>query len=138
MSAAIKLTFWGVLILLTGCASNKQTEAGETNPKAESATMEQMTGTINYREPHLKLQAENKVASGFSGCNTFTGSFEMYGNALTFTPLAATQRACIEGMDIEPAYLSRLQSVTRFKIEGDSLTLFADDHVALKFEAVYF
>ena len=90
------------------------------------------------REPHIRFVEEDRRASGETGCNSFTGSYELTGNALRLGTLAVTQRACNEGMEVERAYLSGLNAADRFEITGDTLTLYGDDEPLLGFEAIYF
>jgi putative lipoprotein len=92
------------------------------------------------REPHLMLRTDGNAVTGFGGCNTFTGRFEQDASVgrLRFDQLAATQRACLDGMDIEARFLAMLQEANRYVIQGDALHLLRNDEVLLRFEAVYF
>ena len=63
-------------------------------------------------------------ASGFSGCNRFTGGFKRDGDTLTVGPLAGTMMACPEPrMAIEKGFLDGLSGAHRVAISGDRLTL---------------
>ncbi|MEJ2503622.1 MAG: YbaY family lipoprotein [Gemmatimonadota bacterium] len=89
------------------------------------------------REVHMVLTSEME-ARGFAGCNRFTGSWERDGNDVRFGPLAATQRACAEGMDLERRFLDALEATRRSAIAGDTLSLFSgDERLVLRFAAVY-
>lgn len=92
------------------------------------------------REPHLTLRTDGNAVTGFSGCNTFNGRFERDASVgrLRFDQLAATQRACLDGMDSEARFLTMLQEANRYVIRGDALRLLRGDEVLLGFEAVYF
>lgn len=63
--------------------------------------------------------------SGSSGCNRFTGRYEVSGNTITVAePLASTMMACDEAvMAQEAAFLAALQGVQTFELDGESLTL---------------
>ena len=90
------------------------------------------------RELHMVLATEGNRVRGFSGCNQFTGTYELNNNLLQFGPLAATMMACLEGMEQEQQFLKALGSTNRFTIKGESLTLYnAEDKLTLRFEAVY-
>jgi putative lipoprotein len=89
------------------------------------------------REPHIRFNGEDATVSGRTGCNTFSGGYEMAGNDLKLGNLAVTQRACIEGMETERIYLDALGATDRFEITGDTLTLFAADKALLGFQAIY-
>lgn len=90
------------------------------------------------REPHLKLVTQDLVASGRTGCNAFTGSYEHHGESLRFGNMAVTMMACVDGMDTERAFLDALEAVDRFAIAGDTLALYAGDELLLGFDAIYF
>ena len=80
----------------------------------------------------LSLGADGQ-ATGFSGCNRFTGGYKSDGRStLQFGDLAATARACVgPGMAIESAYLKALGSVKRMQIVGSKLELLDEDGTQL-------
>jgi putative lipoprotein len=89
------------------------------------------------RELHMVLISEGNRVRGFSGCNRFTGSYELTDSQLRFKPLAATQMACMEGMEQEQHFLVSLAAAVRFTITGASLVLYSgDEQLILRFEAV--
>ncbi len=64
--------------------------------------------------------------SGTAGCNNYSGSFQVDGNQLAFSPLATTRKVCSdpsEIMDQENAYLSALGEVQEFRHRGDTLEM---------------
>jgi PKD repeat protein len=67
---------------------------------------------------------EGGTVSGFSGCNTYTGSYQSDGSSLTITILTTTQQACDEAATArENTYLANLGSVNRYVVQGNQLTL---------------
>jgi heat shock protein HslJ len=67
--------------------------------------------------------------TGDSGCNTFGGSYEVSGTAITIGALRSTLRAC-EQTDLqtqEQQYQAALQLATSFSVAGDRLDLFRAD-----------
>jgi putative lipoprotein len=89
------------------------------------------------REPHVRFGKREGSVTGFTGCNSFTGSYSVDGDALGLGEIAATQRACIEGMDVERRFLEALRQADRYEISGDTLKLFRGKSPALEFAAVY-
>ena len=90
------------------------------------------------RELHLVLTAGGNRARGFSGCNTFTGSYERNDTQLRVGPLASTGKACLDGMELERRFLDALAVTARYTIRGDRLELFdAAGQPILAFDAVY-
>jgi len=90
------------------------------------------------RELHLVLTSEEGVrVRGFSGCNRFTGSYELNEDQLRFKALAVTRMACREGMEQEQRFLEALGGVVRFTVSGDSLALYTgDERLILRFRAI--
>ncbi len=73
----------------------------------------------------VDLLLEQGEASGNSGCNSYSGGYELAGDELAFGPMAATQMACPpEQMDVEAAYLAALERTAAYQMEGDELVLF--------------
>jgi putative lipoprotein len=62
--------------------------------------------------------------SGRGGCNRYSASFTVTGSEIAFGPIMSTRMACIgEGGRIEGLYLSALEAVTAWAIDGTTLTL---------------
>lgn len=64
--------------------------------------------------------------SGSSGCNDYTATYEIDGNALVIGTIASTRMMCSEPegiMDQETAYLSLLESTASYEILADLLAL---------------
>ncbi len=64
--------------------------------------------------------------SGFSGCNRFTGQYEIEGSTIRFGNAAVTRMACATGMELETSFLAMLSGELEARVEGNSLLL-ADD-----------
>ncbi|MFK7161483.1 META domain-containing protein [Marinospirillum sp. MEB164] len=57
---------------------------------------------------------------GFSGCNRFSGRFDLSGESLTFPPLASTRMACAEpAMTREQDFYQRLNQVNGFDLDSE-------------------
>ena len=81
----------------------------------------------------LTLGLEDSRASGFAGCNRFTGNYSLDGGKLTFGPLAATRMHCTEAMDLEAAYLEALGTIIRFELSDAGLVLFSPEGPRIRF-----
>jgi len=89
------------------------------------------------RELHMVLNSEGDRVQGFSGCNRFTGGYELSDGQLRFKQLASTGMACMDGMEQEQRFLELLAGAMRFTISGDSLVLYSgDERLSLHFAAV--
>ena len=92
----------------------------------------------NSQELFLQLRSENRV-KGFSGCNSFMGSYQNSEHALTFSQLASTRKMCQNTMAQESAFLNVLSQTTSYSIIGDDLQLLNQQQQPLaSFKAVYF
>ena len=81
----------------------------------------------------LRLDAEQKRATGFGGCNRYSGSFEQKADQLTFGPMAATKMACTQGTQIEDAYLPALGTTQSWELADGVLLLKAAGVPILRF-----
>ena len=120
-------------LLLSACAAN---EGGPVRPESTStATLENtywkvmtLGGTPvvvaeNQREPHVVFHSEGKRVAAFGGCNQMSGTFEIEGEKLTLSRMAATMMACEVGMEQEQALHDAFNRVARWKISGEQLEL---------------
>ena len=88
------------------------------------------------REPHLVLQAGSKQVGGSGGCNRMFASYELNGDAPTFSGVGSTKMACQDGMDIETSFLPALQRVAKYRITGQQLELLdASGSLVARFDA---
>jgi PKD repeat protein len=73
------------------------------------------------------------TVSGFSGCNTYTGSYQSDGSSLTISGLTTTQIACDEAAAArENSYLANLGSVNGYVVNGNNLNLNGAQPMAFK------
>lgn len=68
-------------------------------------------------------------AGGYSGCNSYGGSYEVDGANLTIGSVVSTRRACADQavMEQEQQYLQALALAQRFTLEDDQLQIFYDE-----------
>ena len=69
--------------------------------------------------------------SGFTGCNNFSGNFNLDGKNLSLDPGAMTKKAC-QGTG-ENEFLNALSKVSDFKVSKDNLTLMDGAKELLRF-----
>lgn len=90
------------------------------------------------KELSMVLADETRQVRGYSGCNQFTGSYEVTDDKISFSQMASTMRACAVAMEQEQRFLRVLAATTRYTISGDNLMLYGEgDRVLVRFEAVY-
>ena len=90
------------------------------------------------REVRITLANQDSRVIGFSGCNQLMGSYEQDGNNLRFKQMAGTMMACMPPlMELERKVLEVIGATTGYRIDGEQLTLLADDKELARFESVY-
>jgi heat shock protein HslJ len=90
------------------------------------------------RDAYLQLDADSARVAGFTTCNRFFGGYETPGSGrLRFSQLGSTKMACVEPArsQQELKFMDVLQSVDRYEIAGDTLTLYAADRARARFVA---
>lgn len=77
--------------------------------------------------------------SGSSGCNEYSGSFSVSGQAIAIGPLGTTTLTCPQpAQDQETQYLAALQSAVEYEIEGNELRIdcqVGDQRIRLRYVA---
>lgn len=87
---------------------------------AESEVITGTTVTLKF--------GEDGRASGSTGCNSYSGTYQVRGDNLTFGRLISTRRACLDqnANQQEQRFLSALESANRFRISDNRLTILSD------------
>ncbi len=130
-----------VASLLTACSIPVHTDASTEAPDPFNPAATQLLDDTNWvltswkqadgtaRDmPHgdngepltltLSTATGQRRASGFSGCNRFTGPYALKDGKLTLGPLAGTRMACATpGGKIEGAYLDALAHIDRTGVQ---------------------
>lgn len=79
--------------------------------------------TENERFPFIHLHSKEGRVSGFGGCNSISGPYELKaGNRIRFTNLASTMMACPD-MDMEQEFFEVLAMTDNFACDGKTLAL---------------
>ncbi len=101
----------------------------ETSWQLESIDGTAVSGTIT-----LQFTDETTV-SGSGGCNQYSGSYTVDGDAITFGELVSTERACMESglMEQESAFYAALSTATRYELIDEQLIITYGDHQQLVF-----
>ena len=70
------------------------------------------------RQPHLVFSPEGRI-SGSTGCNRLTGTYQLDGKALKFSPLAMTKMACPPPLDAqERAFIQAINAIVSVRESG--------------------
>jgi putative lipoprotein len=92
---------------------------------------------VDGRELNLMLNTDGTRVNGYSGCNSFTGSYTTFNDSVEFFGMASTMKACPAGMEQETRFLQALKRTREFQVIGDQLQLKDDNgKTLLEFVAV--
>jgi heat shock protein HslJ len=127
--------------ITAGCATGSRQPSGELTGVEWRLTEidgARVVGSTGGREPHIRLAADSARVTGFTTCNSMFGRYEAPGgDRLRFAQLGSTKMACVEPARAqqEQRFMAALQSVDRYAITGDTLTLYENDRPRLRFVA---
>ena len=79
---------------------------------------------------------EDGQVSGSAGCNSYSGSYQVSGDAITVGPTAITEMACLEpegAMEQEMTFMDLLTNAQTFQLTDEQLQIFRADGEALTF-----
>jgi heat shock protein HslJ len=86
--------------------------------------------------PSIDFSAEDRSASGSTGCNRFTVSYTLSVDRINFGPVAATRMACQEPLGRnEQRFLRALDEASRVRTVGSTLELLSGETVIARMRA---
>ncbi|MCO6465073.1 MAG: META domain-containing protein [Bradyrhizobiaceae bacterium] len=111
--------------ILVGCSSSSSTKV---DPMAASWQVVQMGARVikgdGSMTPTLQFDPVKMTVNGSTGCNVYSGKFSNDINALSFSNVAVTKKACEdEAMAIETQFVDVLNKTAKMKVDGDVLML---------------
>ena len=71
--------------------------------------------------------------SGFGGCNTVGGEYRKDQYNIEFSSVISTKKYCQSSSSAEFSFLNLLERVNRYQIRGNTLSMFRDNILLLKF-----
>lgn len=109
---------------LDGCKSPVDHRAALVANEWQLKEMTNEKGEVSLptRLPTLSFVDSSRV-SGFSGCNRFSGKYELKGENITFGHVVATRMMCLESMEFEQQFQLFLSAVTRLSLHDNELVL---------------
>jgi heat shock protein HslJ len=127
-------------LLWSSCKNGQQTVASDKPLMDTHWLLRTLKGraiepTNTRQDPYLLLVAASKRLNGSGGCNNLMGAFVLDGQQLSFAQVGATRMHCPGAMEVENAFLETLRTTTRFRIQGNTLTLLADEAELATLEA---
>lgn len=84
----------------------------------------------------LTLEREGRLLSGSTGCNRYSGAYELEGGFLTLSATGSTRMACGEAlMRLEASYLEALRATGSFRLNGSRLDLLGESGVVARLDS---
>jgi len=124
---------------LAGCCRLAEAKAAASSLEGPGWRLTQISGaepaglSSLARAPSVQFEAGQ--AQGFSGCNTFSGAYQLEGDRLKLGQLASTMMACEEpGSSLEQAFQQAFAGTLRFSVDGERLLVTAAAGASLLFE----
>ncbi|MGE5334702.1 MAG: META domain-containing protein [Nitrososphaerota archaeon] len=137
--AAVLVAFGGIFLALQGCGA--ATTPGGLTSHSWTLTRLVVDGKeqplAQGRSLTLRFQERDHTVSGFSGCNSYGGSYTISGDSLRFDHMQTTVMACANAdvMGLEAAYMRALDGVESYHLDGATLSLSGDSgHVQMSFQ----
>lgn len=113
-----------IAIALGACSSPNDLGASNWMLKSYRSLEGNITDVLLQTEITIDFQGDQ--VSGVSGCNNYTGTYEVSNGNIEFGTLASTSKMCVrpEGiMEQERAYLRALEMASGYDIKGNTLEL---------------
>lgn len=116
------------LVTLKNMRSTGEPEAASSTEQASLALVSgnwRIDATSNGQTEtvFVRFLADGSI-TGFSGCNSFFGTYVVDDKALEFGPLGATRKACPDDvMQRETSFMQALEAVSSYRINGNTLLL---------------
>ena len=131
---------------LSACSGTTDATMDASGGQTESHLADGLAGTswklLYYRKStvsegiNITAVFEDGKISGSSGCNSYSGAYQINGSQITIGPLASTMMACIdppEVMEMEQMVQAWLMDAVTFDLSADQLMIFRSDGEALTF-----
>jgi heat shock protein HslJ len=136
MKKTIKMKYLTLILSVftfMSCGNSKDVSAMQSNKQPiyniSGKYQVSVIGLEDVSEYNLTIEFNDsiKTVSGFSGCNRFSGTYTLDGNAITFGPLASTRMACMDSVNtIETKMLEALSNTNTINSENGSISLLKD------------
>jgi len=125
------ITLSTLLLVFTLISCNGTQEA------TKKKTSEMVSGKYEIREVQgasklynmfFEINTSEKHISGKTGCNGFSGNYEVTGDKVTFSPFIATKMYCEEHvMKVEASIFKAFSNTKKFTFDNNMLTLINED-----------
>ncbi|WGD35617.1 META domain-containing protein [Olleya sp. YS] len=128
------ITIFLFSILLNGCGSTNQANATtdmkqniSDNLNGSFVVSKLGESTSVQNDLTIKFDDATKRVSGFSGCNNFSGSYQIKDKKIAILNLISTEKACLDDTNmVESKFLQSLTKANNFKIKNNEIVFLND------------
>jgi heat shock protein HslJ len=116
------------LVLIAGCGDDEGAASGGASPEGVPWVVSSGLDTPGWEQVAPSATFAKGTVAGSTGCNRFSGSYKLDGDALTVGEVASTQMACEgPGDAVEKEFLSALAGLAGWRVEDGELVLLDSD-----------
>jgi len=92
---------------------------------------------VGDTKAYMEIDASTGRFNGNTGCNRMFGSVKVDGRSVAFSGVGMTRMACVDSnvMKLEADFTKALQNATRYRVNDDELSIYADDKRILRLRA---
>ena len=125
------------LVVLASCGATKNTSSSKVGSAQPSIANTKWALADNVKGQTPTLIIEGSKINGNSGCNNYSGGVltETSLGKFEASQVASTRKAC-DYMTVEKNYLQMLQKVNKYVVSGNTLELYQDNLLLLKFNKI--
>lgn len=120
--------------VLVSCGTTAGSSAGKAGKAQPSIANTKWTLADNVKGKTPTLNIDGEKVNGNGGCNSYFGTLMTDASTGTFnaSQLGSTKMAC-ENMAVESNFMSMMQKANRYVVNGNTLELYQDNLLLLKF-----
>jgi len=137
-----RLVFLLFVVTLAGCAKTEKRDAIPESARSIENRDWNLVGLGALDHPlgaggkpaTLRFDAGTRRAGGNAGCNRYNAGYVLAGDSLRFEAAMSTRMACVDGMELENAWLGAMAHVVTWSATDTTLTLSGPDGPLARFE----
>jgi len=125
------LFYASILVFASGCGSSHKTSIPNISwVLVQMNGIAVVTSTDNPMPPTLKFEDKTTI-SGFTGCNTFSGTYRLDQSKITIVPGAMSRKYCAGYFEND--FINALKNANEIKVIGNRLVLYEKGKEILQF-----
>jgi heat shock protein HslJ len=122
-TTVISLCLVSIVAVFAGCSASSS-KLSTTKWTVESLNGTKLTSAAN--KITFNVDSEVGKVSGKAPCNSYSSSYDEYNEQFRLNAVISTKMAC-DQLSLETEYFTALGRVTRYKLTGSRLSLYAGD-----------